>query len=299
MSISFVIPAYNAEAMLTEAVASVFNGNFEEGDEVIVVNDASTDTTIDVAKHLAMQYVPHVHIINNEENKGCPASRNIGIAHARNELIFNLDADNILAPHSVKKLKNALINERADVAAFEEYRYFKNDPHKITHIWKCESGVFTLADFFSGHINPGPGGNFLYTKKSWGRIGGYWEYGKGLHEAWGFSLKLLMKGAKFFVVPDTFYFHRYAHESLFVRENKKSDAEILITRAFIEPALPLLEEASRNYVIHEPYWYKKLEQKPLYLKDGSRGKNGKIIWNSLFKAIVVTIKNMTRRSLDL
>ena len=43
--ISFIIPAYNCADTLVESIESIFDGNFEDGDEVIIVNDASTDKT--------------------------------------------------------------------------------------------------------------------------------------------------------------------------------------------------------------------------------------------------------------
>lgn len=87
--------------------------------------------------------------------------------------------------------------------------------------WVCRPGVLTLADLLAGPISPAPAGNYMYSKESWQRVGKYWEYGKGLNEAWGFSLKQIASGSKFVVMPDSYYFHRYGHDSLYVRESKK------------------------------------------------------------------------------
>jgi glycosyltransferase involved in cell wall biosynthesis len=292
MKISYIIPAYNSEKTLLEAVDSIFNENFEDGDEVIIVNDASSDNTKTIAEKIATLRQPFVRLINNEQNKGCPASRNVGISNAKNELIFNLDSDNALAPHSVKKLKEELIKQNADVSSFQKYYYFQTTTKEITHKWICQIGVMTLADFLSGSINPGPGGNFLYRKDIWKRIGGYWEYGKGLHEAWGFSLKLLINKAKFIVVPDTFYFHRYSHQSLFVSENSKKGESESVTNKFITPALELLDDKSQVYVKNTPNWFNHLDKKPLYLKDEPLGKNGKLVYTSPIKQILYLIKKL-------
>lgn len=288
LSISFVIPAYNCAATLSESIASIFDGNFEAGDEVIIVNDSSTDNTEKVSKELAFKYGPHITITSNEKNKGCPASRNIGIRQSKNDLIFNLDSDNILVPQSIKKLKDALLMQRADVAAFQEYRYFKRVPTKVTHSWMCVDQQLTLANFLSGTINPGPGGNFLYRKDVWKRVGGYWEYGRGLHEAWGFSLKLLVQGALFFVVPHTFYFHRYGHKSLFVRENAGAGESVKVTNKFIESAqlLPLLDNKSQEYIKNTPNWFDFLDSRPLRLRNSPIGKNGKKTFSSPLKQVL-------------
>lgn len=292
--ISFVIPAYNSEDTLFEAVDSIFNGNFEQGDEVIIVNDASTDNTKGIAESIIKKYGSSVRLINNEQNKGCPASRNVGIKESKNDLIFNLDSDNVLYPESINKLKIALIEQNADVSSFQEYHYFKSDDKKITHKWICKDGVMTLSDFFSGLINPGPGGNFLYKKDFWQKIGGYWEYGKGLHEAWGFSLKLLINGAKFIVVPETSYLHRYSHQSLFVRENSRTGESIRVTNKFIEPALGLFDEETQKYIKMTPNWFDLMGKTPLKLKNEPIGKNGKMVYTSLIKNILSPIRNFFR-----
>lgn len=275
MNISFVIPAYNAASMLPDAVRSIVDGNFRDGDEILIVEDCSSDNTAGIADELALAYSPHIRVIRNPVNKGCPASRNIGIEEARNELIFNLDADNILASGNIAKLQKVLeLDSEADVAAFTTYNYFKEIPIRVTHRWDCKTGIFTLADLFSGMINPAPGGNFLYRKSAWEKVGRYAEYGKGLHEAWGFSLALLLSGAKFLVVPETFYYHRYSHASLFVRESKKAGEEQNILARFMAPVLPLLSATSRTYIESNPQWFTLLDRHPLLLADGTTGKNG-------------------------
>jgi len=293
-NISFVIPAYNCGNTIEESVDSIFNDNFTDGDEVIIVNDGSSDNTSLVIDKIVKKYALNIIFVNNEINRGCPASRNIGIAKARNDLIFNLDSDNILDSGSIVKLKDALLSQSADVAAFKEYWYFKKSIYKITHKWICLDGVFSLADLFSGFFNPASGGNFLYKKDFYKKINGYWEYGKGLHEAWGFTLKLLVNDAKFIVVQNTHYFHRYSHESLFVRENKKKDEGIIITNKFIEPALVLLSDESLEYVKSNQNWFNYLTERPLILKNKIIGKNGKMVYCSIVKQLIYKLKSLIK-----
>lgn len=269
------MPAYNASTTIAESIDSIFAGNFEPDDEVIIVNDASTDATEAVILQLQEKYQGQIKYLKNEQNKGCPATRNVGIIAAKNPLIFNLDADNLLAPGSIAKLKTALLEQKADMAAFASYHYFTNNPNRPTHYWYCHAGWLTAADLFAGHINPGPGGNFLYTKTSWERIGGYWEYGKGLHEAWGFTLKQLTAGSKLYVVPNTFYYHRHGHESLFVSEsrNKPSEAELLAK--MVNPYKDKFSNSDWAYLTQTPNWYHTLDTRPISFA-GALGKNGRL-----------------------
>jgi len=277
--ISFVIPAFNCAETIEESIDSIFKGNFEDGDELIIVNDGSTDSTPKIIYKLQKEY-SQIKIVNNIRNIGCPASRNIGVKLAKNDLIFNLDSDNILIPGSVPKLKNYLLTESADIAAFSEYHYFQKDTKKVTHKWVYDSKIMTLADFLAGPINPGPGGNYLYTKKSWEKINGYWEYGKGLHEAWGFTLKQLVNGAKFVVLPNSFYFHRFGHESLFVSESKKEFESSLMATKMILNFEDLLNKEDADYIKSEEgsrTWFENLFKKPIRLKSNEKGTTGHIV----------------------
>lgn len=278
-NISFVIPAYNAAITLKESVDSIFAGNFEPGDEVLIINDASTDDTGAVILKLQEEY-DGVQYIKNLENKGCPASRNVGIRVAKNTLIFNLDADNILAPGSIAVLKRNLLEQQADLTTFATYKYFIHNPNLITHYWHCKTGWLQVEDLFAGHINPGPGGNFLYTKASWERIGGYWEYGKGLHEAWGFTLKQLAAGNKLFVVPNTFYYHRHGHESLFTTESRNKPRETELLQKMVRNCAQLFPADEMQYMSNND-WYHHLEQRPIRVKSGDMGTNG-IMRHSLY-----------------
>ena len=125
--ISFIIPAYNCADTIVESVESIFKRNFEDGDEVIIVNDASTDKTSQIIYILQKKY-PAIKTISHNINKGSAAAgRNTGIDYSKNDLIFCLDSDNVLASGAVPALKKYILEQNADVAAFGEIRFFKND----------------------------------------------------------------------------------------------------------------------------------------------------------------------------
>jgi len=278
--ISFIIPAYNCAETVGESVESIINGNFSDGDEIIIVDDCSTDSTPTVLERLKIKY-PQIQIIRNEQNRGCPASRNVGIQRAKNLLLFNLDSDNILVPGSIEKLQEYMTAHGADVAAFGAMYFFKRDTRRITHKWVFPGGVLTLADFLAGPVNPGPGGNFLYTKASWEKVGKYWEYGAGLHEAWGFSLKQLANGSKFVIMPDSFYYHRHGHSSLFVREAKLMN-ENLMAGKMIESFMSLISDDDAAYIKSEAgarSWFTNLSRRPIRLKTGEAGKTGRVVYS--------------------
>ena len=86
---SIVIPLYNKEAYVLETIKSVFNQTFSNY-EVIIVNDASTDRSLEIVKGVKDD---RIRIVEHEENLGLSATRNTGISNAKNDYIAFLDAD--------------------------------------------------------------------------------------------------------------------------------------------------------------------------------------------------------------
>lgn len=85
--VSVVIPVYNGQAHIAKAIDSIMRQTLGAS-EIIVVNDGSTDDTLDVL----LRYARHVTIITTP-NRGVSSARNTGIKAAKTELIAFLDAD--------------------------------------------------------------------------------------------------------------------------------------------------------------------------------------------------------------
>ena len=91
MSISVIMPCYNAVAYLKEAIASVF----EQGDcvtELIVIDDASTDQSFSLVEQIAH---PKIKLLKRSQNGGIALTRNQGIEASSGEVLAFLDADDI------------------------------------------------------------------------------------------------------------------------------------------------------------------------------------------------------------
>lgn len=95
-----IVPAYNAEAFIAEALDSAFAQDFRPL-EVIVVDDGSTDRTAEIAAGYGVQLV-------QQPNRGPAGARNAGLARASGEYIAILDADDVWPEHRVSCLVEAL-----------------------------------------------------------------------------------------------------------------------------------------------------------------------------------------------
>lgn len=91
--VSIIVPVYNMEKYLSECLDSLFNQSLEQY-EIIIVNDGSTDGSLDIIKTYQKKY-SFIHTIN-QKNQGLSAARNAGLSLASGEYIYFMDSDDYL-----------------------------------------------------------------------------------------------------------------------------------------------------------------------------------------------------------
>lgn len=99
--LSFVIPAYNAADFLGEAIESVISNDLPCRYEIVVVDDASSDSTPEVVARYVKRHPATVRTARNKRNLGGGAIRNRAIELASGAVLYMLDADNVLLPNTV------------------------------------------------------------------------------------------------------------------------------------------------------------------------------------------------------
>ncbi|RLD14403.1 MAG: glycosyltransferase family 2 protein [Caldiserica bacterium] len=127
MKVSVIIPAFNEEKTIGEVVETARNNPFV--DEVIVVNDASTDRTPIIAKKKGAK------VINFNQNKGKGWAYYEGVKASEGDIIIFLDADLIgLEPNHITELIRPIIEGEAVTTCgiFEKGRFLTDFSHKIT-----------------------------------------------------------------------------------------------------------------------------------------------------------------------
>ena len=305
LHISFFMPAYNCANTVQDSIESILESNFAAGDELIIVNDGSTDNTKVILNELAQKY-PQLTVLEHKRNRGGGAARNTAVENTHHPILFCLDADNLLASESIQPLKKFLINSGADVAAFQELRYFTNgDSSKITHKWVFPPQEITLSDCLANPVVPGASGNYIFTRDSWKRAGGYPEY--NFLDTWGFGFRQLATGSKMAILPETYYYHRYGHESYWVRETKKNNVSLLAIQIII-PYLGLIKDEDIDYIFSPAgryTWFENLANRPLHIREGTIGQSGRVDYlprqvpglnHSSFLAVISKISRRFRRA---
>ena len=93
IKVSVVIPVYNTEKYVREAVESIMNQTLRKL-EIIIINDGSTDNSLQVAEELAA--ADSRIQVYSQTNRGLSMARNAGITHAHGRYIYFMDSDDLL-----------------------------------------------------------------------------------------------------------------------------------------------------------------------------------------------------------
>ena len=111
ISVSVIMPVYNGERYLKEAIESILNQAFRDL-EFIIINDASTDKSEEIIKSFTD---PRIVYIKNDKNLGQAESLNKGIRRARGLYVARMDQDDISLPERISA-QSAYMEANRDVA---------------------------------------------------------------------------------------------------------------------------------------------------------------------------------------
>ena len=137
--LSFIVPIYNVEKFLAKCLNSVIDNNWQQMNyEIIIVDDASPDQSLNIANEFVNQY-QNITIIS-QENKGLGGARNTGITKAKGDYLFFLDSDDFLKPNEIQELIKIATNNNLDLLEFgadrvdQHYRF-------IDQVFKKENSL--------------------------------------------------------------------------------------------------------------------------------------------------------------
>jgi glycosyltransferase involved in cell wall biosynthesis len=98
LKVSIILPVFNAAGFIGQSIESILSQSFEDW-ELIIVNDGSNDASISEIRRFLSD--KRVRLLENPHNSGLSFSRKRGIAEAKGEIVFFMDADDVSAPNRV------------------------------------------------------------------------------------------------------------------------------------------------------------------------------------------------------
>lgn len=230
--VSIIIPIYNVEAYLEEAVYSVCNQTYENL-EIILVNDGSTDNSGELCMLLASKDA-RIKVIN-KPNGGLSSARNIGIDNAHGEYILFIDGDDFIENDSIEILLNNFnnVNEKiAIVSAPCFYSYNKGKCFIYNKNWDINSKrIVSHNNFCSATLEQKTCHSAcckLYKKELLNQV--RFRIGKKNEDSlFMFDLSFIMKDREFNMleIPNKLYYYRVNDASITNNKIKPIQIDII------------------------------------------------------------------------
>lgn len=137
--ISIIIPVYNAESSIKKCISSIQNSTYTNW-EVILVDDGSTDNTLEVCTQLK-ENDNRIQVVS-KENSGAGLSREYGMKYVKGKYLGFVDADDSIEPEMYSKLYNRIIKDGLDVCFCGNYEVLPNGNKKENNI-RFENEIYT------------------------------------------------------------------------------------------------------------------------------------------------------------
>jgi len=222
--ISVIIPIYNTEKYLSQCIESIQKQTYSNM-EIILVNDGSSDTSIDICN----QYKKRDKriILINKQNGGVASARNVGLDYATGDFIGFVDSDDYIAPEMYKKLLEAAIKLNADIVECGYIDVDNNKMPQIQHHLKATilRGNYECSHTYLLHENT--------TNFSWNKLFGKKIFSELRFPHFAYSEDYVVNTKAFYectlkvTIAGCYYFYRHNEEGACNASFKESKLDML------------------------------------------------------------------------
>jgi len=166
--VTIVLPTYNGSRFLRDSIESVLNQTYQEW-ELIIVNDCSTDNTLEIAKEYEAKDA-RIKVVTNQTNKKLPASLNVGFSLAKGDYYTWTSDDNMYKPNAIDFMVNYL-NNNNDVDLISCSFDYIDENGKFLKVFLDNRDRYQVDLAHYCNI----GACFMYRKEIGNKVGGYNE----------------------------------------------------------------------------------------------------------------------------
>ncbi|HAT12703.1 MAG TPA: glycosyl transferase [Microcoleaceae bacterium UBA10368] len=229
--VSVIIPAYNGDRYIVQAVESSLSQTFTDL-EIIVVDDGSTDGTHQVL-HPYLDRIRYIY----QENQGVAAARNRGIKEAQGEFLAFLDADDYFLPSKLEKQLACFDVDPALDMVQTGWFIVNEKGQNISAVKPWEQAPKLDLESFILYKCVRPSA-MLLRRKWWKKLGGF-DSQFPLAEDLDFALRLTLKGGKAAWLEEILTCYRQHNSSLMSSGFPlMKNTEIMMEKFFARPDLP-------------------------------------------------------------
>jgi len=181
--VSILIPAYNASLWIKDTLDSALHQTYPHY-EIIVINDGSTDDTLEQVEIVAAQNPGRIRVVSQSNSGSCTA-RNHAARLAKGDFLQHLDADDLLAPDKIATQLKAIEGLSPLTLSMGTWGKFTQDPKKTVwaereDVYRATTGVEFLQLAFETHTMIQPA--CWLIPRQLAELSGPWEEGFSLSE---------------------------------------------------------------------------------------------------------------------
>lgn len=243
--VSILIPAYNAEAWIADTIRSAIGQTWPR-QEIIVVDDGSSDKTFTVARQFASENV----VVITRENQGAAATRNHAYSLCQGDFIQWLDADDLLSPDKVKKQVEAAVeigDNRTLLSSGWGYFAYRSEEAEFspTSLWCDLSPVDWLVRKMGENLHMQTA--TWLTSRELTEAAGPWDARLFVDDDGEYFCRVLLASHGVRFVPGSKVFYRAAPStrlSYIGQSDKKKDAQLLSMQMHVK-YIRSLEDSDR------------------------------------------------------
>jgi glycosyltransferase involved in cell wall biosynthesis len=252
--VSVLIPAYNAERYLAEALDSVLAQTWPHL-HVVVVDDGSKDATLEVARRYESE---KIQVVAQSENRGQTATLNRALREAQGDFIQYFDADDVMDARKIEVQVRRLMDEPGGTVATAAWaRFYEDDlgtaTFKREHDWRdYEKPIEWLVDDWTGQGTMPPGA-WLYPRSVVERTGP-WHEDLTLNNDMEYFTRAVLESRKIVFCPGARWYYRSGNESLSGRKDERAlRSQFEVIRLSTERMLAV-EDSPRTRYACACYW---------------------------------------------
>ena len=150
--LTIIIPCFNAEKFLNKCIDSILNQKYNNFD-LILINDCSTDNTLNIIKSYKKKY-DFIKVINNSSNMGAGYSRNRALEITNTKYVTFIDSDDYIEPNYISEHMKLIKKENADISICDLKVIYANT-HKF-EISQCCDKKFTKKNIILSGLAASP-----------------------------------------------------------------------------------------------------------------------------------------------
>lgn len=229
--LSVIIPVFNAEDYIKKCLDSVVDQSLGiDNIEVIIVNDNSCDSTLDIISQYTDKY-PSFKLISNKSNLGPGESRNMALKEVSSDYVTYLDADDFISQNAYEDALSKINEFNADLLIYNWETYTGSDYVEPINIHQQN----TLENKLITDIKQNP--KLFLSTAPWNKIYHrslfkYLKFSKGFYEDNIVAILALINAKRIFLSKDSIYYYRKNSDS--TTENITVDSSIHLSNSIKE-----------------------------------------------------------------